>query len=203
MKWLSKYKKQICLLVFIGIMTVFSVYGGLSLIIEQKNQDFIQGQPDIMIILGCQVTDQGPSQTLRDRLDKALEYLAENPDMTIIVSGGQGSNEPTTEAYGMAQYLIESGVPESSIYQEGRSSNTFQNLAFSCDLMQEEGLSGDILIVSSGFHLARSSMLWERLQGDSDELSFLAAPVTYEPYAKRNKIREPLAFIKSFLFDHE
>ena len=67
--------------------------------------DHIQGEPEVMVILGCQVRQDGPSVLLRDRLDEALDYLEDHPDMTVVVSGGQGPDEPTSEAQAMADYL--------------------------------------------------------------------------------------------------
>ena len=64
-----------------------------------------------MVVLGCQLYDWGPSIMLRDRLDKALDYLADHPETTVVVSGGQGAEEPTSEAQGMADYLADHGFP--------------------------------------------------------------------------------------------
>ncbi|MFI3250173.1 MAG: YdcF family protein [Eubacteriales bacterium] len=191
------FKVSFCL-----ILSFLFLFGGLTLYISAKSQDMIQGTPEIMIILGCHLDQHGPSQSLRDRLDKALHYLESHPDTTIIVSGGQGSNEPTTEALGMATYLISHGIASEQIYQEGESHNTHQNLTFTTELMKQEGLTGDIIIVSSGFHLARASLLWNRVGLEESTLSTLAAPVTHTPSAIENFFREPLALVKSFLFDH-
>ena len=61
---------------------------------------------DCVIVLGCQVRPDGePSRSLRSRLDTAAAYLKKNPDTAVIVSGGQGSNEPCAEAETMAAYL--------------------------------------------------------------------------------------------------
>ena len=70
-----------------------------------------------MVILGCQVKPWGPSILLQDRLDEALGYLEDHPDMTVVVSGGQGPDEPSTEAQAMADYLIEHGISEDTILQ--------------------------------------------------------------------------------------
>lgn len=193
----KKILKYVVLLVILGI-TAFSL---LLSIVLSSSHDQLQGEPEVMIILGCLVKDTGPSQSLADRLDRALEHLVEFPDMTIIVSGGQGSNEPTTEAFAMANYLIARGVPKEQIYQEGNSSNTHQNLTFSSQLMRQEGITGEVVIVSSGFHLARAKLLWGRVGGNTETLSLLAAPVTDFPSLIHSHIREPLALVKSFLFD--
>lgn len=199
-KWDKKAKNILlscCLLLILGI-ACFSLLLGIVL---SGSKDSIQGTPEIMIILGCQVMNWGPSQSLADRLDKSLEYLEKNPNLEIIVSGGQGSNEPTTEAFAMAQYLIEHGIEENQIHLEANSRNTHQNLSFSTDLIQEKGLEGDVIIVSSGFHLSRAKFLWGRVGNNPDTLSLLAADVTDFPSAIKSHIREPLALVKSFLFD--
>lgn len=195
--FLKKSGKYLCYLLLLGILT----FGTLLGIVLSNSHDQLQGEPEIMIILGCLVEPQGPSQSLADRLDKALEYWESHPGITIIVSGGQGSNEPMTEAKAMHDYLVARGVPSSQIYQEGNSSNTHQNLTFTVKLMEEEGLSGDVLIVSSGFHLGRAKLLWGRVGGDTETLSLLAAPVTHVPSLIHSHIRESFAIVKSFLFD--
>ena len=66
---------------------------------------------DYVIILGAQWKTTGPSYVLQKRLDKAIEYLNANPETKVIVSGGQGYNEPVSEAEGMKGYLAR--LPES------------------------------------------------------------------------------------------
>ena len=70
---------------------VFSILLGLVL---GGAHDSIDGSPRVMIILGCQLHDWGPSIMLQDRLDKALEYLEDHPDMTVVASGGRGRTSP-------------------------------------------------------------------------------------------------------------
>ena len=52
----------------------------------------------------------GPSRVLQYRLDAAYDYLVENPDTKVIVSGGQGSDEMISEAQGMYDYLAGRGI---------------------------------------------------------------------------------------------
>ena len=93
------------MVVCIGLL-VFCIVEGC--VISQMHADGRGGLDDI-IVLGAQVRKDGPSPVLKYRLDKAVEYLNENPDTVCIVSGGQGSNEPWSEAEGMARYLQEKG----------------------------------------------------------------------------------------------
>ena len=97
-RWLS----VLLTLVLIGTL-FFAIMFGLVMV---GAHDVIRGDPQVMIVLGCRVMPGGePSILLQDRLDTALDYLDDHPDMTVVVSGGQGSNEPTSEAARKADYL--------------------------------------------------------------------------------------------------
>lgn len=103
----------------------------------------------------------------------------------------------------MAEYLIANGVPAENIIQEDQSHNTWQNLQFSAEMLAELGYDTtvDMIVVSNGFHLTRARMLWERVWGSDDNLSTLAAPSSHLPSRLYMYIREPLALLKSFIFD--
>ena len=160
-------------------------------------------QPQTVIVLGCKVHGDGtPSVLLRDRLDTALDYWQENQDVTILVSGGQGPDEPEAEADAMAAYLEARGVPRRRIWRETESHNTAQNLALSRALLEEKGqdVSG-CLVVSNGFHLTRVRLLWDRVGEKDVPISTLAAPASNLPARLRMYLREPAALLKSFLLD--
>ncbi|MCI8303590.1 MAG: YdcF family protein [Lawsonibacter sp.] len=164
-------------------------------------RDEIYGDPQVMVILGCQVKPWGPSVLLQDRLDKALEYLEDHPDMTVVVSGGQGPEEPTTEAQAMADYLADHGFKREHIILEAMSHNTYQNFTFTARHLEDAGIDTreGIVIVSNGFHLTRARMLAGRV--GFENVSTLAAPSSHTPSRLKMYVREPLALVKSFIFD--
>lgn len=192
-----RWAKALLALIGAGVLS-FAILLGLVL---SGSYDHISGDPQVMIILGCQVRQNGPSVLLQDRLDEALGYLEDHPDMTVVVSGGQGDDEPTTEAQAMAEYLMEHGVEEENILLEGESHNTTQNFQYSKALLAQEDIddSDGVLVVSNGFHLTRARMLAER--AGFDNVSTLAAPESHLPSRLYMYIREPLALVKSFIFD--
>ncbi|MBO5918804.1 MAG: YdcF family protein [Oscillospiraceae bacterium] len=165
--------------------------------------DHIQGQPQTMIVLGCQVNPWGPSVLLRDRLDEAFDYLQKHPQVTVIVSGGQGADEPVSEAQCMRDYLVERGIDAGRIHMEDTSHNTYENLTNSAQLMQtlELDTHNGVILVSNGFHLTRARLLWGRVTGQRANLSTLAAPSSHAPSRLWMYVREPLALVKSFLMD--
>jgi len=178
-------------------------FGGLLGAVLWGSYDHVQGDPQIMVILGCQVKPWGPSVLLQDRLDKALTYLEDHPDLTVVVSGGQGPDEHISEAQCMYDYLTAHGVDGEQILLEDQSHNTVQNLRYTVDLLTKAGYdtTADMVVVSNGFHLTRVRMLWNRVCGGDYNLSTLAAPSSHLPSRLKMYLREPLALVKSFLFD--
>lgn len=177
----------------------------LATIVSIGKQTYIQGTPRAMIILGCKVEESGPTQMLKDRLNTALDYLngLDSP-IPVIVSGGQGLDEPETEAAAIADYLSQAGYNEAYIYLEDNSHNTAENLGYSVALLESLSLDpaeDEILIVSNGFHLTRARMLAERF--GYGHVSTLAAPSSHLPSRISMFFREPLALVKSFLLDRE
>jgi len=196
-KRLHPVVKVFLVLVLLGTL----VFGALLGLVLGGAHDSIDGSPRVMIILGCQLHDWGPSVMLQDRLDKALEYLASHPDMTVVVSGGQGENEPAAEAQGMADYLADHGFARENIILETQSHNTHQNLVYSAKHLEEAGIDvkDGVVIVSNGFHLTRAKMLAGR--AGYENVSVLAAPSSHTPTRLKMYVREPLALVKSFVFD--
>lgn len=191
--------KALLALLLAGVLAFGALFGAVL----YGAYDHVRGDPQVMIILGCQVKPWGPSILLQDRLDKALDYLEDHPELTIVVSGGQGKDEPISEAQCMYDYLTEHGVDGAQILLEDQSGNTVENLRNSRELLAREGYdtSGDMVVVSNGFHLTRVRMLWDRVWGGDGELSTLAAPSSHVPSRLKMYLREPLALVKSFVFD--
>lgn len=198
-------------LLLAAILIAALVFAGLEVYIAVHSRTQIVGQPQTMVIFGCQMKKDGPSVLLKDRLDTALTYLEDHPDMTVIVTGGKGDDEHQSEAQGMYDYLTAHGVDGARIYKEDRSRNTWQNVNYTMDLMEQRGmeLTQDVALVSSGFHLSRIELLWDRSRNArlanepyrDQYVSTLAAPVSHTPSAVQMFFREPLALVKSFLLD--
>lgn len=192
-----RWQKALLALILAGILTFSALLGAVL----YGSYDHIDGEPEIMVVLGCMVYPWGPSILLQDRLDEALDYWEDHPEITVVVSGGQGPDEHISEAQAMYDYFISQGMPPEQILMEDRSSNTLQNLRYSRELLEGEGydLSDGVLVVSNGFHLTRARMLAER-EGYG-EISTLAAPSSHLPSRLKMYVREPLALVKSFVFD--
>ena len=202
-----RLRNFILILLALGIL----FFAALEIYIGVHSRSWLAGEPKVMVIFGCKVETWGPSVLLQDRLDTALAYLEDHPDMPVVVTGGKGDDEHQSEAQCMYDYLAAHGINGENIYREDRARNTWQNVNYTLDLMKNEGwsLTDDVILVSSGFHLSRIEMLWDRarivrLPGEvyNDQyISTLSAPVSHFPSEVKMFFREPLALVKSFLFD--
>ncbi|MCX7920796.1 MAG: YdcF family protein [Clostridia bacterium] len=147
---------------------------------------------DVIIVLGCQVWGKSPSWSLEYRLQKALELYQGKYANHIIVSGGQGKDEAAPEASVMKNWLVSRGVPGNFIIEEGKSTNTFENLSFSKNIMDKNSLKTAI-IVSNDFHIFRSL----RIAGNLG-ITATGAPAPTVDYLKSYyHSREILSVIKS------
>lgn len=117
-------------------------------------------QPAYVIVLGAGIkADGSPTLSLVNRLERGVTYAAEHPDTTIIVSGGQGSNEPMPEAQAMAQYLKNRGVDPKRIIIEDKSTSTMENFKYSKELIGDQK---EIAFITNEFHIFRSCILARR-----------------------------------------
>lgn len=176
------------LLVTAGLLFFLGVEGMIlkaSLQRPEQNLDYV-------IVLGAHVRSSGPSRALALRLDKALEYAGNNPDTLFILSGGQGSNEPCTEASAMKEYMTGHGLSPERILLEERSTNTRENLTFSREMIPQGASVG---IISNGFHICRALHLADTL-GMEDVCGIPAKnDLATQP---TNLLREFFAVVKDF-----
>lgn len=140
---------------FTVIVLCFLLFLAVEGMIVAGAKDDPRADARTVIVLGAGIRGDLPSATLTSRLELALRYLRDHPDCAVIVSGGQGRDEQTSEAAVMAAWLREHGVDPNRIYLEDGSHNTRENLVLSQALMEEKGLSGPVNVVSNSFHLFR------------------------------------------------
>lgn len=158
---------------------------------------FAKGEKDLdyIIVLGAQLKTTGPSRVLRLRLDEAYDYLIENPETKVIVSGGQGSNEPDTEAQGMYDYLVKKGIAPERIIQEDQSKNTTQNIVFSSEFLNKE--TDSVGIVTNNFHVFRATRI--AMKAGYENVCGIAAS-SYAFLQPNNMFREFFGIVKDYLF---
>lgn len=190
MRTIPGWMKGICTGIFCAGLLLFCSVEGL--ILSQYNAQAGPGA-DYVIVLGAQWKSTGPSEVLRRRLIQAANYLASNPDTKVIVSGGQGDNEIMSEAAGMKEYLIKTGIEEERILVEDKSANTYENLTFSGQLLDIG--QDSVVIVTNNFHMFRALSIAKK-QGYADVEGLAASSVL--GMGPNNLLREFLGVLKDF-----
>lgn len=184
------FRRIFVILICIG-MSIFLIVEGF--IISGFSKTAPDGL-DYLVVLGAQMKTSGPSKALQYRLDAAIDYLAENPDTYVIVSGGQGSDEHIPEAQGMYDYLVSKGISPEKIVKEDQSKNTFQNLTFSAEYLDKD--TDSVGVVSNNFHVFRAVKI-ARKAGYQNVHGIAARG---EPFLQlNNMMREFLGVMKDFL----
>ena len=112
-----------------------------------------------VVVLGCRVYDSGPSRMLISRVNAAAAFLKAHPDVYCVVSGGQGEDEPMSEAQCMYDMLVDRDIAPERILTEDASCSTRENIEFSLAIIKEKGLPERLALVTNEYHLCRAAML--------------------------------------------
>lgn len=149
-----------------------------------------------VIVLGAGVNGRTPSLSLLTRLDAALAYIQDKPDIPIVVSGSQGRGEEISEARCMYDWLTAHGIPAERIILEERAENTEENIRYSLELLEKLDIAGNIAVVSSDYHLCRAAM---HLGGDMVPVA-ARMPARYLPLTVNYYIREAFGIAAEMFF---
>jgi uncharacterized SAM-binding protein YcdF (DUF218 family) len=139
------------------------IVGGLSSMIAIDQYGLTdRAQPaDVIVVLGSRVYRSGqPGPSLMRRAKWAVELYKKGIAPVIICSGGLGPYLPT-EAEAACDLAQSLGVPESAIILETQARSTEETSLYVAEIMRGRGWSSAV-VVSDGYHLARTVMLFGR-----------------------------------------
>lgn len=125
---------------------------------------------DFIIILGCGLKKDGtPGALLKGRIDRALAFYGRQKaktgkEATFIASGGRGADEPVAESAAIKRYLTERGVPADRVIEENRSTDTFENMKFSKEIIFETDPGAKVAFATTNYHVFRSGLFARRVK---------------------------------------
>lgn len=118
-----------------------------------------KGEKDYVLILGHALKNNGPTEILTLRCQKAAEYLKEHKNTIAIACGGiTGEGQTRSEAEVIKELLTANGIEEERIILEDKSTTTAENFYNAKKLMAESGKT-DVALLSSSYHLLRARAL--------------------------------------------
>ncbi len=175
----------IILAALILVSVIWCIFISIRMVAAYKNYP---KKETTVVVLGCKVNKYHPSKMLRHRLEAAYDYLSKNENIKCIVTGGQGPDERITEADCMYDYLVNLGISPNRIIKEDKATNTYENIKFSFEIIEQMNLPKDITIVTDGFHEYRASIIANK-QGVK----------AYSVYAKTTKIDLPYYWLREWM----
>lgn len=113
---------------------------------------------DAVIVLGAGVRNGVAGETAQRRCNAAMQYAEENGSL-LVLTGGQGRDEPIPEGLAMQRYVISEGFPEERTIVEDKSKSTYQNFLFAKQLLDERFPDGwTAVFATSDFHVYRAKL---------------------------------------------
>ena len=166
-------------LLAVGVLTVAAiVYVGVSYLQVWSTGRTDQARPvDAIVVMGAAQYDGRPSPQQAARLDHAVELWNDGLAPIVVVTGGNQPGDRFTEAEASAAYLIERGVPEGAIVQEGEGHSSWESLENAAPLLESLGAER-ILLVSDPFHSLRIRLIAEELGFDAYTSPTTTSPVS-------------------------
>jgi uncharacterized SAM-binding protein YcdF (DUF218 family) len=179
-----------------AVLLVWAASLGAVLAWERHDQTRPAGA---IVVLGAAQYVGRPSPVLRARLDHAVQLWRRGMAPAMIVTGGRGTGDTTSEAAVSRRYVVQRGVPSAAILLETEGRNTSQSMAGVAALMATLNRR-DVLLVSDPFHMLRLTILARRHGLEPYASPTPTSPIAASPserwkYALSESVKAPLAFI--------
>lgn len=151
-----------------------------------------------IVVLGAAQYAGRPSPVFKARLDHGIALWKRGVAPYLILTGGMGVGDTTSEAAVGRRYALRQGVPDSAIRLEGVGRTTSESLRAVTALMDSLP-DRSVVLVSDPFHSLRVSILARRLG-----LTPFTSPTRTSPisasrdawkYILGESVKVPLAFI--------
>jgi uncharacterized SAM-binding protein YcdF (DUF218 family) len=113
-----------------------------------------------IVVLGAAQYDGKPSPVLRARVDHAVQLWRQGLAPVLVVTGGRGAGDTTSEAAVERRYAMSKGVPSSAILVEPESRSTSESLRNVATMMTKD--RREVILVSDPFHMFRLAILARR-----------------------------------------
>jgi uncharacterized SAM-binding protein YcdF (DUF218 family) len=172
------------------LSTIAVIYYGRDAAVEKA---------DAIVVLGAAQYAGRPSPVLQSRLDHAINLWKEEYAPILVLTGGTGKGDTTTEADVGRKYAMRKGVPDADIVVENQGRTTSESMKTVAAILKARGVKRTIL-VSDPFHMFRLSILARRFGLDSQASPTANSPISTNPsrawrYILGESVKAPLAFI--------
>lgn len=179
---------------------VYTVALAAVLITSQHDQ---RRPVDAIVVLGAAQYNGRPSPVLRARLDHAIELYREGYAPMILVTGGVGRGDTTSEALAGQRYLVAHEVPQEAVVVQPVGRSTRTSMTAVGEWLGERGLRR-VLLVSDPFHMFRLRLEARRTRLEAYTSPTESSPISANPvvelrYLFAEGLKVPIAWVRSIL----
>ena len=191
--------RQAAGLLLLAAVIVYTVSLVMVLVVSQQDER----QPaDAIVVLGAAQYNGRPSPVLRARLDHALGLYRERLAPLVVVTGGVGRGDTTSEAMVGRRYLIGHGVPADAVVAQGDGRTTMASMTAVSGWLAGRGLHR-VILVSDPFHMFRLRLEARRTALEAYTSPTESSPISENPvlelrYLFAEGYKVPVAWIRSW-----
>ena len=156
-------------------------------------------EADAIVVLGAAQYVGRPSPVLRARVDHAVSLWKRGLAPTLVLTGGTGVGDTTSEAAVARKYAMSRGVPDRAIVVEIKGRTTSESMRAVARIMDDRERRS-VILVSDPFHMLRLSILARRFGLEPYTSPTRTSPITsnreeYWKYLVSESVKVPLAYI--------
>ena len=172
----------------------------ISMILVERAGKLDEAQAaDAIVVLGAAQYVGRPSPVLRARVDHAVSLWKRGLAPTLILTGGTGVGDTTSEAAVARKYAMSRGVPDQAIVIEQHGRTTSESMQAVARIMDDRE-KNTVILVSDPFHMLRLSILARRFGLVPYTSPTRTSPITSNreerwKYMVSESVKVPLAYI--------
>lgn len=177
---------------------VWAVFLVLVIVYERRDS---KRPAHAIVVMGAAQYDGRPSPVLRARVDHAIQLWRQGLAPVLVMTGGRGVGDTTTEAAVERRYAMSKGVPSSAILVEAESRSTSESLRNVASMMTPS--RREVILVSDPFHMLRLAILARRFGLEPRTSPTRTSPISanraeFWRYTLHESWKAPVAFFFEF-----
>jgi uncharacterized SAM-binding protein YcdF (DUF218 family) len=188
--------RRVLTVIVVGMFVLWASSAAAVLVWSSRDE----AQPaQVIVVLGAAQYAGKPSPVLRARLDHALDLWDRHLASLLILTGGTGAGDTTSEAAVGRNYARKHGVPDSAILVENEGRTTSESMRAVAGMLEVRGLQ-TALLVSDPFHMLRLRILARRFGFTPYTSPTQTSPISPNREARwkyifSESLKAPLAFL--------
>jgi uncharacterized SAM-binding protein YcdF (DUF218 family) len=185
-------------LVLLAAASIYTVALVTVLVVSQQDQ---RRPADAIVVLGAAQYNGRPSPVLRARLDHALQLYREGLAPRILVTGGVGRGDTTSEATVARNYLMNRKVPSAAVIAQPQGRSTQASMTAVADWLESAHLKR-VILVSDPFHMFRLRLEARRTDLEAYTSPTESSPISDNPvlelrYLAAEALKIPVAWVRA------